>query len=103
MTPADTLSAIELGMEALQARVDALVAENAALRTLMDCYNLGGWTDSLRLMQERNALRDWLAGDANCPCCGQTVTCAPDCTFADDCPGDAERMQTVRDLLKETP
>ena len=35
---------------------DALKAENAFIRTLMNCYNLGGWTDSLRLMQERNAL-----------------------------------------------
>lgn len=35
---------------------DALKAENASIRALMDCYNLGGWTDSLRLMQERNAL-----------------------------------------------
>lgn len=41
---------------ALLAEVERLIAENASIRTLMDCYNLGGWTDSLRLMQERNAL-----------------------------------------------
>ena len=41
---------------ALLAEVERLIAENASIRTLMDCYNLGGWTDSLRLMQERDAL-----------------------------------------------
>ena len=34
--------------------IERLKAENAAIRTLMDCYNVGGWTDSLTLIQERD-------------------------------------------------
>lgn len=57
------------------AEIERLKAENAAIRTLMDCYNVGGWTDSLTLIQERDkckaALRValeclekvWLLGD----------------------------------------
>lgn len=40
----------------LQAQVEALTAENAQIRELMNLYNLGGWTDSLTLMQERDNL-----------------------------------------------
>ena len=39
------------------AEVERLEAENAALRELMNTYNLGGWTDSLELIKERDALR----------------------------------------------
>lgn len=42
---------------AMQAERDALRAENASIRSLMECYNLGGWTDSLTMMKERDALR----------------------------------------------
>ena len=37
--------------------IDALVAENEAIRTLMNCYNVGGWTDSLTLIKERDEAR----------------------------------------------
>jgi hypothetical protein len=37
-------------------RVKELEAENAQIRTLMNCYNLGGWTDSLALIKERDAI-----------------------------------------------
>jgi hypothetical protein len=40
---------------AILARAD-LEAENASLRTLLNTYNLGGWTDSLELIKERDAL-----------------------------------------------
>jgi len=40
----------------LQAERDAFKADNAAIRELLNAYNLGGWTDSLRLIQERDAL-----------------------------------------------
>ena len=39
------------------AEVWALKAENESLRTLLNCYNLGGWTDSLALLQENEALK----------------------------------------------
>ncbi len=32
-------------------------AEVAQLRELLNCYNLGGWTDSARLIKERDQLR----------------------------------------------
>ena len=33
-------------------------AEVAQLRELLNCYNLGGWTDSARLIKERDQLRE---------------------------------------------
>jgi len=39
----------------LSARNVQLQAENGQLRELMNCYNLGGWTDSFALIQERDA------------------------------------------------
>ena len=52
---------------ALRARVANLEAENAAIRALMDCYNLGGWTDAIAPMNralaaeaERDRLREAL-------------------------------------------
>ena len=41
----------------LQAQVEALTAENAQIRELMNLYNLGGWTDSLTLMKERDSYK----------------------------------------------
>lgn len=41
----------------LTAERDALKAENGQLRELMNCYNVGGWTDSLTLIKERDAFR----------------------------------------------
>ena len=34
--------------------VERMRAELAAIRELMNCYNLGGWTDSLALIKERD-------------------------------------------------
>jgi ABC-type transporter Mla MlaB component len=49
-----------LNMVADQAQeISNLKAENASIRTLMDCYNLGGWTDSLGLITaQRSALAE---------------------------------------------
>ena len=51
----------------LRAEVQRLKGENEAIRTLMNCYNLGGWTDSISLLQENQRLRQtvWL----HCPKC----------------------------------
>lgn len=43
--------------DVFEARAKALQAENAAIRELMNIYNLGGWTDSLALIKERDALQ----------------------------------------------
>lgn len=50
-------------------------------------------------------LRACLATYAECPCCGERVICAADCTFAADCaaptgyPGELSQMMHVRDVL----
>mgnify|MGYP000883588743 CR=1 FL=1 len=52
-----------------------------------------------RLRAEVAGLRAWLEADARCPCCDTTDACLDGCTFATDCPQDAERMAEVRALL----
>ena len=54
---ADALTAQATTIAEQAGEIKALRAENEAIRELMDAYNLGGWTDSLRLIQERDALR----------------------------------------------
>ena len=51
----------KISITCYQAQVDDLTAERDALRELMNCYNIGGWTDSLALIKERDALRAGLA------------------------------------------
>ena len=48
-----------------------------------------------RLRAEVAGLREWLEADARCPCCDTTDACVEGCTFATDCPQDAERMAEV--------
>jgi hypothetical protein len=40
---------------ALRKRLEDAERDAAAVRELMNCYNLGGWTDSELLLKERNA------------------------------------------------
>ena len=55
--------------------------------------------DNAALRAEVAGLRAWLEADARCPCCDTTDACVDGCTFANDCPQDAERMAEVRALL----
>lgn len=41
----------------------------------------------------------WLEGDCDCPCCGELRACADGCTFATDCPHEADRMAGARQAL----
>lgn len=50
-------------IDALLAERERLMGENAAIRELMNCYNLGGWTDSLALKSERDALQSALESE----------------------------------------
>lgn len=43
---------------------------------------------------------DALILDARCPCCDEVDACDDECTFSEDCPTDAERMEYVRDALR---
>lgn len=36
---------------------------------------------------------------AQCPCCEELEKCLPECTFAADCPAEAERMEWARKAL----
>lgn len=53
----------------------------------------------MRLQMRIARLEAWLEGDCHCPCCDEKRECVGDCTFADDCPTDADRMAQVRDVL----
>lgn len=44
-------------VDSLRSQLDAERAENRQIRELMNTYNLGGWTDSERLIKERDAER----------------------------------------------
>ena len=52
-----------------------------------------------RLTADNNRIRDWLAGEAECPCCREPVTCADDCTIETDDPDTAARMKWIRLVL----
>jgi len=86
----------------LRAELLKSLADNAALRkrvrelTTQAMFN----TSTIeRLRAEAAGLREWLEADARCPCCDTTDACVEGCTFATDCPQDAERMAEVRALL----
>lgn len=48
----------KLYVVAFQSGAASRDAEVAQLRELLNCYNLGGWTDSARLIKERDQLRE---------------------------------------------
>lgn len=51
------------------------------------------------LLDEIARLRRYVEGDAQCPCCMGTIECDSECTFASDCPIEAERMDNARTFL----
>ena len=52
------------------------------------------------LVAENDKLKAWIEYDATCPCCGEKVACAEDCTFAIDSYPDAQKMKEARELLQ---
>ena len=48
---------MSINAEWVRDEIQALQADNAALRERLNLYNLGGWTDAERLMKERDDLR----------------------------------------------
>lgn len=74
---------------------DDLSAQIDALHT-----NLHITSTALTMAQaDAQRLRNWLAGDAECPCCGESERCLDSCTFAVDASNDWDRMQWVRRVL----
>ena len=67
----------------------------------IDSVGSEGWLNNCAQC-ELERLREWLEGDALCPCCQELRVCRAECTFAVDCPSEAERMFEVRSLLYGT-
>ena len=60
--------------------------------------------DRAALYARVKELEEWIMLLAYCPCCDLTdVTCYPGCTFAEECPSEAEQMQSAREVLYGTP
>ena len=47
-----------------------------------------------------HVLYDLLVAEARCACCEEDDICSDECTFTDDCPDEAERMEFVREMLR---
>lgn len=57
-------------------------------------------TNSLREAAETiERLSEFAMADAVCPCCEADDSCNVGCTFANDCPGGADRMDSARMAL----
>lgn len=54
-----------------------------------------------RLRTVLDRINDACSAMLHCPCCGETTNCLDDCTFAVDCPADAEHMQYLRDAIRD--
>ncbi len=50
-------------------------------------------------LADAQRLREWLSGDAECPCCGGITECSDGCTFSTDDRDSAARMKWVRHVL----
>jgi hypothetical protein len=72
-------------------RTDVLWHQRRGNETIAsDCQEAA---DTIQRMQE------WLEGDCCCPCCTETRECVSGCTFAEDCPNEAEKMAGARVAL----
>lgn len=70
-------SAVELKPAGRDAELARLRAELASVTADRDA------------LRAANAMmRDWITGDATCPCCAETAECLDGCTFASDCPSE---------------
>ncbi len=65
---------------------------NTALRSAVDT-----------LVAERDALMEFAQYEAQCPCCSEIIKCVRGCTFHNDCPNEADRMDAARAALKGKP
>ena len=72
-------------------RVSEMVREQTADNWLADMVELAA--------AEIERLRDYVRTDTRCPCCDTTERCEDDCTFADDCPVEWQRMVAARTTL----
>ena len=57
MTQTDITSRLRAALAEALAERDAAIRSENSVRELMNCYNLGGWTDAERLIAERDESR----------------------------------------------
>lgn len=62
-------------------------------RLLRQCWDAAAVTT-------RQAIIEAMGDLLRCPCCGETMDCAEDCTFAVDCPAEAENLAVLRDAVR---
>ena len=67
--------------------------DSRQLKLLRACWIAASETTRQGIVE---ALGDMLL----CPCCAEFEVCADDCTFAADCPDDAERVAMLRDAMR---
>lgn len=48
----------------------------------------------------RQSLIEVMGSMLHCPCCGKTMDCEDSCTFAVDCPAEAENLAALRDAVR---
>lgn len=53
-----------------------------------------------RLRTAAQAAIDALGDLLRCPCCDGVTACADDCTFAADCPNEANTLAVLRDAVR---
>jgi len=98
-----------IDMVARPQEVRRLVAMISALRSALTCRELEheGCQKDLRearaeverLAGRILALERYMIAECLCPCCEQTDVCFDACTFAADCPDDAEAMEYARSVM----
>ena len=75
------------------------------LRQYADVAEAGGkshWATAMRRAAQRIAVLEvYVADGCACPCCEADDVCADGCTFATDCPSDAEAMEYAREVMRE--
>ena len=62
-------------------------------RLLRKCWDAAAVTTRQATIE---AMGDFL----RCPCCAETMDCVDDCTFAQDCPDDANTLALLRDAVR---
>lgn len=48
----------------------------------------------------RESIIDYMNATLTCPCCLGVLECEEGCTFAEDCPHEAENLESLREALR---
>lgn len=67
--------------------------DSERMRLLRSCWDAAAWGTRQSVIAALGAM-------LSCPCCGETEVCVDECTFAMDCPYEAEAMSVLRDAVR---